>query len=96
MTRREVGGGRRDGETTGRGMACRALDLDWIEIQPEPTPEEREAIVTALCCLTNTRVNESMPRTSPWAAAGKEEALLGRKGGVRQSLGRRDRRLAGW
>jgi len=67
-----------------------------VEIRPEPTQEEREAIVSALR-LAVFRVGQgaAAPAQSAWALAGRREALLGRDGGPRAGWGRALDRLAG-
>lgn len=94
MTGRESGvGSRKNG---GRGTACRALDEAAITIWPEPSAAERQAILRALQQVTSQRAQEALPRVSVWAAAGREEAMLGRMARTREAWGRGVGRMADW
>jgi hypothetical protein len=66
-----------------------------VEIRPEPSPAEREAILIAL--------NELLAQTphkdlciSAWAEAGRRESLRGRGDAKRSGFGRGRDRAADW
>jgi hypothetical protein len=67
-----------------------------IEIRPEPSPAEREAILIVLdTMLGATPRDEPSPR-SAWALAGRREALLDSNDGTRTGWGRGSDRSADW
>lgn len=59
-----------------------------VEITPEPTPEERVAILAALEQVLSAASRADSPAFSAWAVAGRRESLLGRAGGSRAGWGR--------
>jgi hypothetical protein len=67
-----------------------------VEIWPEPSPQEREAILLALNQATNEREQKTLPHVSPWAAAGRMEAVVGRVVKTRGERGRGAGRIADW
>jgi hypothetical protein len=69
------------------------MSLDSIEIWPEPSPDERAAILIALTRTLRQRSEASTSALSPWAAAGRREALRARWSG-RSGWGQE--RPAGW
>jgi hypothetical protein len=61
----------------GRGAACdAALAGLVVEITPEPSLDEREAILAALQAMLATSVGAKERTISPWAASGRREALF--------------------
>ncbi|MCC7024531.1 MAG: hypothetical protein IT338_17020 [Thermomicrobiales bacterium] len=46
-----------------------------VEITPEPAPAEREAILVALQAMLAASAGKEEQPLSPWAAAGRREAL---------------------
>jgi hypothetical protein len=48
-----------------------------IDITPEPTPEERDAIIAALTVLADMSDRERTGATSRWREAAKRESLRG-------------------
>ncbi len=67
-----------------------------VEISPEPSPSEREAILLALRQVTNGTAKEARPRVAAWAAAGRNEAVLGRMVKTREGWGQAAGRMADW
>jgi hypothetical protein len=70
-------------------------DEPWLRLQitPEPTPEEREALVAALSVyLANQPRNapdeEAAVPSSRWLVAGRRAAVRGLKGGSPMGWGR--------
>jgi len=68
-----------------RGIEAKAAT---VEITPEPTAEERAAILAALEELLSAASRAERPACSAWAVAGRRESLLGRAGGSRDGWGR--------
>ncbi len=96
MSREEQTARRQDGKTVGRGAACRVLDPETIDIQPAPSPAERDAILLAIQFVTKPEPREDPPEYAPWAAAGRQEALSGRLVKTRGGWGRSAGRMADW
>lgn len=70
-------------------------DQPWLhfDVTPEPTPEEREALVAALSVYFASKAEAAGEREpaspiSRWAAAGRREAIQGRRGGSAMGWGR--------
>ena len=72
------------------------IDPASVEIWPEPSPAEREAILIALGHMLDSARRDEPKQPSAWALAGRREALLGRRGGSREGWGRASDRHAGW
>jgi hypothetical protein len=66
-----------------------------VEIQPEPPPAERAAILIALDQMISTPRREEAPRLSAWAEAGRREALLSNGSDSRAGWVRDSGRLGG-
>jgi hypothetical protein len=73
-----------------------ALDPAMVEIQPEPSPEERAAILLALEQMFGATSREEPPARSAWAMAGRHESRPGRIGSQGASWGHESSRLADW
>jgi hypothetical protein len=52
--------------------------FEAIAIWPEPSPDERAAILVALTQTLRQRSEANTSALSPWAAAGRREALRAR------------------
>jgi hypothetical protein len=83
----------RDGRGAARGAALAGL---VVEITPEPSLDEREAILAALQAMLATSVGKEEQRLSPWAAAGRREALSRWRSGAPVRWGRGYDRAAPW
>ncbi|MEJ7761748.1 MAG: hypothetical protein WKF80_03050 [Thermomicrobiales bacterium] len=64
----------------------------WFEIAPEPTPDERDAVIAALVVLGLSPVDEPVwesPEPSRWAMAGRRAAHDGLSPATRHGLPKR-------
>ena len=103
---------RRDGKRVGRGDASvarvmgtrvagesapeRAIDPEMVKIRPEPSPDERAAILIALGEMLNVTRRDGPSQPSAWALAGRRESLAGSEGRSHAGWGRGSDRLDGW
>jgi hypothetical protein len=67
-----------------------------IEIKPEPSAAEREAILIALERLQEFSGESGSQSPSAWAMAGRREALRDRTASDRPGWGRASHRRDGW
>ena len=72
------------------------LDPAMVEIRPEPSLEERAAILLAVEQMLRATSRADPPACSAWASAGRHEAQLERMGGSGSGWGRGSSRLADW
>jgi hypothetical protein len=62
-----------------------------IEVTPEPSPDEADALVAAISVYLEASVEEEVepvPRVSHWVMAGRRTAMSGLQGGSEQGWGR--------
>ena len=74
----------------------RQEQLEFVEIWPEPSPEEREAILVALEQALYGAGEMAAPQLAAWAAAGRREAVFTRANEHGSGWDRNGERLTAW
>ena len=80
----------------GESARERAIDPEMVKIRPEPSPDERAAILIALGEMLNVTRCDGRSQPSAWALAGRRESMPGSGVGSRTGWGRGGDRLGGW